>query len=79
MICYKWFALNALQQKLAKKDGVRIDRSQDIARLREFYKLYRERQKVDELQEEEKRWRESGAFTGDPKEYIPSKFLVLDP
>ena len=23
---------------------------------------------MDELQEEEKKWRESGAFTGDPKE-----------
>lgn len=65
---FKTGLMSVIKQKLAKKDGVIIDRSQDIARLREFYKLYRERQKVDELQEEEKKWRESGAVSGDPKE-----------
>lgn len=65
---FKTGLMSVIKQKLAKKDGVRIDRSQDIARLREFYKLYRERHRVDELQEEEKKWRESGAFAGDPKE-----------
>ena len=52
------------QQKLAKKEGGTIDRSQDIARLLEFYKLYREKNNVDKLREEEMNLRESGAFSG---------------
>ncbi|CAK7339193.1 unnamed protein product [Dovyalis caffra] len=51
-------------QKLAKREGGTIDRSQDIARLQEFYKLYREKNDVDKLREEEMQLRESGAFSG---------------
>ena len=50
------------QQKLAKRDGADFDRNQDIARLREFYKLYREKNNVDKLREEEMELRESGAI-----------------
>ncbi|KAI3969712.1 hypothetical protein MKX01_020273, partial [Papaver californicum] len=47
-----------------KREGLSIDRSHDIARLWEFYKLYRENNKVDELREDEMKLRESGAFSG---------------
>ncbi|KAI3996912.1 hypothetical protein MKX01_021188, partial [Papaver californicum] len=55
---------SVIKQKLLKREGLSIDRSQDIARLREFYKLYRENNKVDELREDEMKLRESGAFSG---------------
>lgn len=60
-----------LQQKLAKREGGSIDRTQDIARLREFYKLYREKNNVDKLREEEMKLRESGVFSGNLGEYVP--------
>ncbi|KAM0926655.1 hypothetical protein ACQ4PT_003651 [Festuca glaucescens] len=53
-----------LNQKLAKREGGAIDRSQDIAKLQEFYKLYREKHKVDELCEDEMKLRESAVFSG---------------
>lgn len=59
-----------LQQKLAKREGGVIDRSQDIARLLEFYKLYREKNDVDKLREEEMKLRESGTFSGNLGEYV---------
>ena len=58
------------QQKLAKREVGTIDRSQDIARLQEFYKLYREKHNVDKLCEEEMKLRESGAFSRDLGEYV---------
>jgi callose synthase len=45
-------------------DGAAIDRSQDIAKLQEFYKLYREKHKVDELIADEMKLRESAVFSG---------------
>lgn len=59
-----------LQQKLAKREVGTIDRSQDIARLQEFYKMYREKNNVDKLREEEMKLRESAAFTGNLGEYV---------
>lgn len=57
--------LNSLiKQKLAKREVGGIDRTQDIARLHEFYKKYREKHNVDKLREEELQLRESGAFSG---------------
>ncbi|XP_073112798.1 callose synthase 9 isoform X2 [Elaeis guineensis] len=61
---FKTGLMSVIRQKLAKRDGGSIDRSQDIARLQEFYKLYREKQKVDELREDEMKLRESGVFSG---------------
>ncbi|XP_038879974.1 callose synthase 9-like [Benincasa hispida] len=52
------------QQKLAKGEGGTIDRSQDITRLQEFYKLHREKNNVDKLWEDEMKLRKSGAFSG---------------
>ncbi|XP_020260119.1 callose synthase 9 [Asparagus officinalis] len=60
--------MSVIRQKLAKRDGGSIDRSQDIARLQEFYKLYREKHKVDELRQDEMKLRESGVFSGNLKE-----------
>ncbi|CAA0815270.1 Callose synthase 9 [Striga hermonthica] len=61
---FKTGLMSVIKQKLAKREGGSIDRSQDIARLREFYKLYREKQNVDQLREEEMKLRESGIFSG---------------
>lgn len=71
---FTWFwilmhcsGLVCLQQKLAKREVGTIDRSQDIKRLQDFYRLYREKNNVDTLNEDEKQLRESGVFT---KEYV---------
>ncbi|XP_077221579.1 glucan synthase-like 10 [Tasmannia lanceolata] len=61
---FKTGLMSVIKQKLAKRDGGSIDRSQDIARLQEFYKQYREKNKVDELREDEMKLRESGVFSG---------------
>ncbi|XP_004985950.1 callose synthase 9 [Setaria italica] len=61
---FKTGLMSVIRQKLAKRDGGAIDRSQDIAKLQEFYKLYREKHKVDELIEDEMKLRESAVFSG---------------
>ncbi|KAL9407348.1 hypothetical protein Peur_004320 [Populus x canadensis] len=61
---FKTGLMSVIKQKLAKREGGTIDRSQDIAQLQEFYKFYRENNNVDKLREEEMQLRESGAFTG---------------
>lgn len=59
-----------VQQKLAaKRDGARIDRHRDVERLWEFYQLYKRRHRVDDIQREEQKWRESGSFTANFGEY----------
>ncbi|XWS71098.1 hypothetical protein CRYUN_Cryun03dG0108600 [Craigia yunnanensis] len=61
---FKTGLMSVIKQKLAKREGGTIDRSQDISRLQEFYKLYREKNNVDKLREEEMKLRESGVFSG---------------
>ncbi|WCJ32417.1 glucan synthase-like 10 [Euphorbia peplus] len=61
---FKTGLMSVIKQKLAKRDGGTIDRSQDIARLQEYYKLYREKNNVDKLREEEMKLRKSGTFSG---------------
>ncbi|KAL4186370.1 hypothetical protein AMTRI_Chr09g13760 [Amborella trichopoda] len=61
---FKTGLMSVIKQKLAKREGGMIDRTQDIARLREFYKMYRGKHKVDELREDERKLRESGGFSG---------------
>ncbi|GJT42861.1 callose synthase 9 [Tanacetum coccineum] len=65
---FKTGLMSVIKQKLAKRDGADFDRNQDITRLREFYKLYREKNNVDKLREEEMELRESGAFSGNFQE-----------
>ncbi|KAL5196222.1 Callose synthase 9 [Glycine soja] len=62
---FKTGLMSVIKQKLAKREAGTIDRSQDIARLQEFYKSYREKHNVDKLREEEMKLRESGAFSRD--------------
>ena len=52
-----------LQQKLAKKDGASIDRQNDIQVLWNFYLDYKSRRRVDDMQREQERLRESGTFS----------------
>ncbi|KAG6682974.1 hypothetical protein I3842_13G169600 [Carya illinoinensis] len=61
---FKTGLMSVIKQKLAKKEVGPIDRSQDVAWLQEFYKLYREKNNVDKLREEEMKLRESSAFSG---------------
>ncbi|XP_051120821.1 callose synthase 9 [Andrographis paniculata] len=62
---FKTGLMSVIKQKLAKREGGgRIDRSQDITRLREFYKLYRQKHNVDQLREDEMKLMESGVFSG---------------
>ncbi|XP_065627232.1 callose synthase 9 [Quercus suber] len=61
---FKTGLMSVIKQKLAKKEVGTIDRSRDIELLQEFYKLYREKNSVDKLREEEMKLRESGAFSG---------------
>ncbi|KAF5748794.1 callose synthase 9-like [Tripterygium wilfordii] len=61
---FKTGLMSVIQQKLAKREGGTIDRSHDIARLQEFYRIYREKNNVFKLREEEMRLRESGVFSG---------------
>lgn len=51
------------QQKLAKKDGAPIDRQNDIQVLWNFYLEYKSRRRVDDMQREQERLRESGTFS----------------
>ncbi|XP_047982921.1 callose synthase 9 [Salvia hispanica] len=61
---FKTGLMSVIKQKLAKKEAGSIDRTQDIARLREFYKLYRQKNNVDRLRDEEMELRQSGVFSG---------------
>ncbi|WOL05975.1 Callose synthase 9 [Canna indica] len=61
---FKTGLASVIKQKLAKRDGGTINRSQDIARLQEFYKYYREKNKADELCADEMKLRESSVFSG---------------
>ncbi|KAK4479931.1 hypothetical protein RD792_012983 [Penstemon davidsonii] len=59
---FKTGLMSVIKQKLAKKGGARIDRNRDVERLWEFYQQYKRRHRVDDIQKEEQRWRESGTF-----------------
>ncbi|XP_031276183.1 protein transport protein Sec24-like At4g32640 isoform X1 [Pistacia vera] len=64
--CFLWASVtkHLMEQNLAKREGGTIDRSQDIARLAEFCKLYRAQNNVDQICQEEMEMRELGAFPG---------------
>ncbi|PNY11747.1 callose synthase 9-like protein [Trifolium pratense] len=67
---FKTGLMSVIKQKLAKREVGTIDRSQDIARLQEFYKSYRKKNNVDKLREDEMQLRESGAFSRNLGEYV---------
>ncbi|KAG8379393.1 hypothetical protein BUALT_Bualt07G0083900 [Buddleja alternifolia] len=77
---FKTGLMSVIKQKLAKKDGARIDRNRDIERLWEFYHQYKRRHRVDDIQREEQRWRESGTFganMGECVSYSTLSFILL--
>ncbi|KAG5537090.1 hypothetical protein RHGRI_024510 [Rhododendron griersonianum] len=57
---FKTGLMSVIKQKLAKRDGAKIDRNRDVERLWEFYQLYKRRHRVDDMQREEQKLRESG-------------------
>ena len=58
-----------MQQKLAKRDGARIDRNRDAELLWEFYQQYKRQHRVDDIQRKEQILRESGTFSANMGEY----------
>ncbi|GAB2269726.1 Callose synthase 10 [Dionaea muscipula] len=60
---FKTGLMSVIKQKLVKRDGAPIDRNRDIERLWQFYQLYKQRNKVDDLQQDELNWRESGVIS----------------
>ncbi|CAI0446349.1 unnamed protein product [Linum tenue] len=68
---FKTGLMSVIKQKLAKRDGAPIDRNRDIEHLWEFYQRYKRRHRVDDIQREEQKWRESGTFsTANLGEYV---------
>ncbi|CAD5193134.1 callose synthase 10-like [Musa acuminata AAA Group] len=60
---FKTGLMSVIKQKLAKKDGTAIDRGHDIDLLWEYYVRFKRRHRVDDIQKEHERWRESGTFS----------------
>ncbi|CAO2824721.1 unnamed protein product [Amaranthus hypochondriacus] len=60
---FKTGLMSVIKQKLARRDGAPIDRSGDVERLWEFYRQYKQRHNVGDIQREEQKWRESGVFS----------------
>ncbi|RCV43392.1 hypothetical protein SETIT_9G290700v2 [Setaria italica] len=63
MLQFKTGLQSVIKQKLAKKDGAAIDRQNDIQVLWNFYLDYKSRRRVDDMQREQERLRESGTFS----------------
>ncbi|KAF3437237.1 hypothetical protein FNV43_RR19990 [Rhamnella rubrinervis] len=66
---FKTGLMSVIKQKRAKRDGARIDRNRDIEHLWEFYKRYKRRHRVEDMQREEQRLRESGTFSANFGEF----------
>ncbi|XP_071712426.1 callose synthase 10 [Rutidosis leptorrhynchoides] len=60
---FKTGLMSVIKQKLAKKDGGRIDRNRDAQYLWDFYQRYKRVHRVDEIQKEQKKMLESGTFS----------------
>ncbi|KAH8486791.1 hypothetical protein H0E87_025699 [Populus deltoides] len=60
---FKTGLMSVIKQKLAKRDGAGIDRNRDFEHLLEFYQRYKRRHRVDDIQREEQKFRESGNFS----------------
>ncbi|GJM99141.1 hypothetical protein PR202_ga16218 [Eleusine coracana subsp. coracana] len=60
---FKTGLTSVIKQKLAKKDGAPIDRQNDIQVLWNFYLEYKSRCRVDDMQREQDRLRESGTYS----------------
>ncbi|KAM2075929.1 hypothetical protein ACFX1T_038738 [Malus domestica] len=73
---FKTGLMSVIKQKLAKKDGGQIDRNRDIEHLWDFYQRYKRRHRVDDIQKQEQRWRESGTFSADFGDYLEMKKTI---
>ncbi|KAK9995555.1 hypothetical protein SO802_020241 [Lithocarpus litseifolius] len=60
---FKTGLMSVIKQKLAKRDGGQIDRNRDVELLWEFYQQYKRRYRVDDIQREEQKLLETGAFS----------------
>nr|QKN22530.1 callose synthase 10 [Urtica dioica subsp. dioica] len=60
---FKTGLMSVIKQKLAKRDGGQIDRNRDIELLWQFYERYKRRNRVEDMQREQQRLRESGTFS----------------
>ncbi|URD86789.1 callose synthase [Musa troglodytarum] len=60
---FKTGLMSVIKQKLAKKDGTAIDRGHDIDILWEFFVRFKRRHRVDDIQKEHERLRETGTFS----------------
>ncbi|XP_042027925.1 callose synthase 10-like isoform X1 [Salvia splendens] len=60
---FKTGLMSVIKQKLAKKGGAPIDRNRDIELLWDFYNRFKKRHRVDDIEREEQKWRESGTFS----------------
>ncbi|KAL4634267.1 hypothetical protein ACB092_04G187700 [Castanea dentata] len=60
---FKTGLMSVIKQKLAKRDGGQIDRNRDVDLLWEFYQQYKRRYRVDDIQREEQKLLETGAFS----------------
>ncbi|KAF3968702.1 hypothetical protein CMV_007439 [Castanea mollissima] len=60
---FKTGLMSVIKQKLAKRDGGRIDRNRDVELLWEFYQQYKRRYRVDDIEREEQKLLETGAFS----------------
>ncbi|KAI3727018.1 hypothetical protein L1987_66825 [Smallanthus sonchifolius] len=62
---FKTGLMSVIKQKLAKRDGGRIDRNRDAQYLWDFYLRYKRKHRVDEIQRQEQKLLESGTFSAD--------------
>lgn len=69
--------MGLFQQKLDKREGGQIDRNRDIEHFWEFYQRFKRHHKVDDMQREEERWRESGTFSTNIAEYDPMTIIAV--
>nr|CAB3499926.1 unnamed protein product [Digitaria exilis] len=75
MLQFKTGLQSVIKQKLAKKDGAPIDRQNDIQVLWNFYLDYKSRRRVDDMQREQERLRESGTFSTELLEMLNLYFI----
>jgi hypothetical protein len=54
-----------LQQKRSKKEGEKIDRSHDVRILQEFYRQFREKHHLEQLEDEDRVRRNSDSYEED--------------
>nr|XP_024357146.1 callose synthase 9-like isoform X3 [Physcomitrium patens] len=62
---FKTGLLSVIKQRRSKKGAEKINRSQDINILQDFYRTYRERNHLDQLEDEDRRFKQSYSYDED--------------